>query len=223
MSRAGRARRGRRERTRGGRREVPSRAQSAGAHDFGAGHHVHVDWLVADSVRRDLPRVICVGAAGAEHHTCDSPRPLIWRASQKRLSSRISGRPEVQRKMIGPTHDNELVTCRRRRRRAHHSQRNRCQSTHSCIPSAPAPKAPGTTGHNHSSDRPARPSPRSTHRACRRRRRRAQPVRRQVRTRDRNTEQERERQSRSKRARRRRRRRARTTRERRDRARVAVT
>ena len=125
---------------------MPSRAQSAGAHDFGAGHHVHVDWLVADSVRRDLPRVICVGAAGAEHHTCDSPRPLIWRASQKRLSSRISGRPEVQRKMIGPTHDNELVTCRRRRRRAHHSQRNRCRSTHSCIPSAPAPKAPGTIG-----------------------------------------------------------------------------
>ena len=121
------------------------RAQSAGAHDFGAGHHVHVDCLVADSVRRDLPRVICVGAAGAEHHTCDSLRPLIWRAKQRRLPSRISGRSEVQRKMIGPTHDYELVTCRRRRRRAHHSQRNRCRSTHSCIPSAPAPKAPGTS------------------------------------------------------------------------------
>ena len=73
---------------------MPPRAQSAGAHDFGAGHHVHVDWLVADSVRRDLPRVICVGAAGAEHHTCDSPRPLIWRANQNdcQAESRVGPR-----------------------------------------------------------------------------------------------------------------------------------
>ena len=88
---------------------MPSRAHLAGAYDSGARHHVHVDWMVADSVCRDLPRVNCVGAAGAEHHTCDSPRPLICRTGKITVrpnlkSARISSPLEMRLDLIGPAH-----------------------------------------------------------------------------------------------------------------------